>query len=95
MQRKTVLIACGTAVATSTVVAVAIEEAMQERGIPVDLRQCKATEVRSLVDDADIVVATTPVPDDLGKPTFKGLPFLTGIGRDKLLDDIEAALRAA
>ncbi len=75
-------------------VAVAIEEAMQERGIPVDVRQCKATEVRSLVDDADIVVATTPVPDDLGKPTFKGLPFLTGIGRDKLLDDIEAALRA-
>ncbi|KTR02680.1 PTS galactitol transporter subunit IIB [Aureimonas ureilytica] len=94
MKKKTVLIACGTAVATSTVVAVAIEEAMQERGIPVDVRQCKATEVRSLVDDADIVVATTPVPDDLGKPTFKGLPFLTGIGRDKLLDDIEAALRA-
>ena len=94
MKKKTVLIACGTAVATSTVVAVAIEEAMQERGIPVELRQCKATEVRGLVDDADIVVATTPVPDDLGKPTFKGLPFLTGIGRDKLLDDIEAALRA-
>ncbi|KTQ85682.1 PTS galactitol transporter subunit IIB [Aureimonas ureilytica] len=94
MKKKTVLIACGTAVATSTVVAVAIEEAMQERGIPVEVRQCKATEVRSLVDDADIVVATTPVPDDLGKPTFKGLPFLTGIGRDKLLDDIEAALRA-
>lgn len=93
MKKKTVLIACGTAVATSTVVAVAIEEAMQERGIPVDVRQCKATEVRSLLDDADIVVATTPVPDDLGKPTFKGLPFLTGIGRDKLLDDIEAALR--
>ncbi|WP_427025087.1 PTS sugar transporter subunit IIB [Aureimonas ureilytica] len=93
MKKKTVLIACGTAVATSTVVAVAIEEAMQERGIPVDVRQCKATEVRSLVDDADIVVATTPVPDDLGKPTFKGLPFLTGIGRDTLLDDIEAALR--
>ena len=93
MKKKTVLIACGTAVATSTVVAVAIEEAMQERGIPVEVRQCKATEVRSLVDDADIVVATTPVPDDLGKPTFKGLPFLTGIGRDKLLDDIEAALR--
>lgn len=94
MKKKTVLIACGTAVATSTVVAVAIEEAMQERGIPVEVRQCKATEVRSLVDDVDIVVATTPVPDDLGKPTFKGLPFLTGIGRDKLLDDIEAALRA-
>lgn len=94
MRRKTVLIACGTAVATSTVVAVAIEEAMRERGIPVEVRQCKATEVRGLIDDADLVVATTPVPDDLGKPVFKGLPFLTGIGRDKLLDDIAAALSA-
>lgn len=94
MRRKTVLVACGTAVATSTVVAVAIEEAMQERGIPVEIRQCKATEVRGLAEDADLVVATTPVPDDLGKPVFKGLPFLTGIGRDKLLDDIAAALSA-
>jgi Phosphotransferase system, galactitol-specific IIB component len=92
-QPKVVLVACGTAVATSTVVAHAIEEAMAERGIPVVIRQCKATEVRSLAEDADIVVATTPVPDDLGKPTFKGLPFLTGIGKSQVLDDIEKALR--
>jgi PTS system galactitol-specific IIB component len=92
-QQKVVLVACGTAVATSTVVAHAIEEAMAERGIPVVIRQCKATEVRSMIDDVDIVVATTPVPDDLGKPTFKGLPFLTGIGKSQVLDDIEKALR--
>ncbi|ALN71523.1 MULTISPECIES: PTS sugar transporter subunit IIB [unclassified Aureimonas] len=94
MRKKTILIACGTAVATSTVVAVAIEEAMQERGIPVEIRQCKATEVRSLAEDADLVVATTPVPDDIGKPVFKGLPFLTGIGRDALIEEIAAALKA-
>ena len=34
-KQKVVLVACGTAVATSTVVAHAIEEAMAERGIPV------------------------------------------------------------
>jgi PTS system galactitol-specific IIB component len=94
MRKKTILIACGTAVATSTVVAVAIEEAMQERGIPVEIRQCKATEVRGLAEDADLVVATTPVPDDIGKPVFKGLPFLTGIGRDALIEEIAAALKA-
>lgn len=91
---KVVLVACGTAVATSTVVALAIEEEMKERGISVTIRQCKATEVRSMVEDVDIVVATTPVPDDLGKPVFKGLPFLTGIGKDDVLDRIEQALRA-
>jgi PTS system galactitol-specific IIB component len=92
-QRKVVLVACGTAVATSTVVAHAIEEAMSERGIPVTIRQCKATEVPGLVEDVDIIVATTPVPGDLGKPVFKGLPFLTGIGKNQVLDDIEKALR--
>ncbi len=30
-----VLVACGTAIATSTVVAIGIEEAMQERGVKV------------------------------------------------------------
>ena len=67
---------------------------MRERGIPVDIRQCKATEVRGLAPDADIVVATTPVPDDIGKPVFKGLPFLTGIGRDALIEEIATALRS-
>jgi len=92
-QPKVVLVACGTAVATSTVVAHAIEEAMSERGIPVTIRQCKATEVPGLVEDVDVIVATTPVPGNLGKPVFKGLPFLTGIGKNQVLDDIEKALR--
>ncbi|EFH09326.1 PTS sugar transporter subunit IIB [Pseudoroseomonas cervicalis] len=90
---KTILVACGTAVATSTVVATAIEETMQERGIPVQIRQCKATELPSLVADADLVVSTTPVPADLGKPVVKGLPFLTGIGKAQALDEIERHLR--
>jgi PTS system galactitol-specific IIB component len=93
-RKKTVLVACGTGVATSTVVAVAIEETMKERGIPVVIRQCKATEVRSLIGDVDLVVATTPVPNDLGKPVVKGLSFLTGIGKAQTLDEIERILRA-
>jgi PTS system galactitol-specific IIB component len=93
MKPKVVLVACGTAVATSTVVAQAIEEAMKEKGIAVSIRQCKATEVPSMAADADLIVSTTPVPDNLGKPVIKGLPFLTGIGKDAVLAQIEAALR--
>mgnify|MGYP001366361192 FL=1 len=92
-RNKVVLVACGTAVATSTVVATAIEEEMRERGITVDIRQCKATEVPSLIHDVDLVVSTTPVPPDLDKPVITTLAFLTGIGKDEVLDKIEAALR--
>lgn len=67
---KVVLVACGTAIATSTVVAVAIEEAMKERGITVTTRQCKAAEVPSLAADADLVVSTTPIAARLNIPVI-------------------------
>jgi PTS system galactitol-specific IIB component len=47
--RKTILVACGTAVATSTVVAISIEEILRDRGFDVVTRQCKASEVASMM----------------------------------------------
>jgi PTS system galactitol-specific IIB component len=91
---KLVLVACGTAIATSTVVAIGIEEAMQERGIKVMTQQCKAMEVPSLAQNAVLVVTTTPVPKDLGVPVIQTLAFLTGIGKEEVLDQIEKILRS-
>lgn len=85
---KRILVACGTAIATSTVVAKAIEEALKEKGISVTTRQCKATEVRSLADSADLIVTTTPVPNDLDVPVIRTLAFLTGIGKEEVIEEI-------
>jgi len=90
---KRILVACGTAIATSTVVAKAIEEALKARGIPVITRQCKAAEVKGLVSDYDLVVATTPVPKDLGVPVIQTLAFLTGIGKEAAIEEIVGALQ--
>ena len=92
-QEKVVLVACGTAIATSTVVAKAIEERCKAEGIPVRTRQRKAAEVPVLARDADLIVTTTPVPKDLGVPVVQGLAFLTGIGKDAVLDEIVEKLR--
>jgi len=93
-QVKRILVACGTAIATSTVVARAIEEALEARGIRVTTRQCKATEVVSLVQGMDLVVTTTPVPGNLGVPVIQTLAFLTGIGKEAVIEQIVAALDA-
>lgn len=85
---KLVLVACGTAIATSTVVARAIEEEMAARGIKVKTRQCKAAEVPSLAPSADLIVTTTPVPSDLGVPVIQTLAFLTGIGKEQVVQQI-------
>lgn len=90
---KRILVACGTAIATSTVVAKGIEEALKERGIPVMTRQCKASEVRSLAGDANLIVTTTPVPTDLGVPVIQTLAFLTGIGKEEVIEQIIEALK--
>jgi PTS system galactitol-specific IIB component len=93
-QSKRILVACGTAIATSTVVAMAIEEAMKNRGINVTIRQCKASEVKSLVGDGyDLVVTTTPVPADLGIPVIQTLAFLTGLGKEEAIEQIVQALK--
>ena len=87
-KRKTILVACGTAIATSTVVAKAIEEALEERDLYVNIRQCKASEVPSLVDNADLIVTTTPVSVDKDIPVIQTLAFLTGIGKEDVINQI-------
>lgn len=90
---KTILFACGTGVATSTAVNATVTEEMKRRGLTFNAQQAKATEVPSLADNVDLIVATTPISSSVNKPVIKGLAFLTGIGKDKVLDEIEAYLR--
>jgi PTS system galactitol-specific IIB component len=92
-QPKRILVACGTAIATSTVVAKAIEEELKKRGIPVSIRQCKAAEVKGLAPGYDLIVTTTPVPKDTGVPVIQTLAFLTGIGKEAVIEQIVQALQ--
>lgn len=90
---KTVLVACGTAIATSTVVASAIEEAAKAAGIKVNTKQCKVMEIGTYAADVDLIVSTTQISQDYGVPVINGLPFLTGIGKDQTLEQIISALQ--
>jgi PTS system galactitol-specific IIB component len=91
---KTVIVSCGTGIATSTVVAKSIEEACKAAGISVITKQCKAAEIQVLIDQgADLIVTTSQMRSDPGIPVIRGLAFLTGIGKDKVLEEIIAILK--
>lgn len=96
MAKKRVLVACGTAIATATHVANAVMETAKAAGIDVEVSQCKASEIRGKIQTftPHVIVHTTPVPGDLGIPTLLGVPFLSGIGIDKLKADLIATLKA-
>ena len=86
---KTVIVSCGTAIATSTVAAKAIEEACKAAGIDVVTKQCKAAEIPVLLEQgADLIVTTSQMRFDPGIPVVKGLAFLTGIGTDAVVKEI-------
>jgi PTS system galactitol-specific IIB component len=89
---KKILVACGTAIATSTVVAKKLEEKLRARGIEVRIDQCKASEVGAKATSYDLVVSTTEVDDSCGKPLVRTLSFLTGIGIDADVDKIAKLL---
>ncbi len=91
---KRVLVACGTSIATATHAANAVLDIAKEAGIKVDVAQCKAAEIKFKMQTfpPDVVIAMTPVPDDLGVPVFSGVPFLSGVGLDQLKTDILVAL---
>jgi galactitol PTS system EIIB component len=93
MAKKRVLVACGTAVATSTVVARKIEEKLEEVGISATVDQCKAAEVPSKAAGHDLIVTTTPVFDTGNIPVIQTISFLTGIGIEKDMEKIIAILR--
>lgn len=79
---KKVLCACGTAIATSTVVAKKVEALCKEHGIKVIVDQCKASEAVSRIPTfkPDLIVGSTYIPGDLqGVPLVMGTAFLSGI----------------
>ena len=91
--KKRILVACGTAIATSTVVARKIEEEMDKRDIPVQTTQCKASEVKSKVEGHDLVVTTTFVSDTGDVPVIRTVSFLTGVGIEQDIEKIVQYLK--
>jgi Phosphotransferase system, galactitol-specific IIB component len=85
LAQKKILVCCGTAVATSTVVAKKIEEVLKNKGFNVAVEQCKAAEVPVKAENADVIVTTTPVSNVGDVPVIQTVSFLTGVGID---DDI-------
>jgi len=98
MRNFKVLSVCGTGIATSTVAAKKTKEMLAKRGINVEVIECKVTEIDIKIDNIkpDVIVHTTPVSDEAAKgiKKFFGLPFLTGMGTDALVDKIAEYLKS-
>ncbi|GAA2174023.1 PTS sugar transporter subunit IIB [Agrococcus versicolor] len=92
MSTKRILVICGTGVATSTVVVQKVRAFCESEGIQATISQGAVADLLTGTPNADLIVATTQVPDSVQIPVVAGLPFLTGIGVDGVHQQLRAHL---
>lgn len=93
---KKLLIMCGTGVATSTIVTNKVKTWLKEKGLEneVQLYQSKIADEMNKINNYDVIVSTTVVPDSIKDKVIMGVPLLTGIGSEAMYAEIEARIKA-
>ena len=79
---KKIIVACGGAVATSTVAADAIRDLCKNNGIQADVVQMRVIEIANNLNGVDLVVTTMRIKPDFDVPYVNGMAFLTGINKE-------------
>lgn len=80
--KKKVIVACGGAVATSTVAANKIVELCKKNNVDIEICQVRISEIESNLP-AELIVTTSKVRRDFGVPLITGMPFISGMGVEK------------
>ncbi|WP_373099796.1 MULTISPECIES: PTS galactitol transporter subunit IIB [Pasteurellaceae] len=92
--KKKIIVACGGAVATSTLAAEEIKDLCTENNIQLELVQCRVNEIGSYIDDADLICTTAKITQTFGDiPVVHGMPFVSGVGIEQLKAKILDILR--
>lgn len=86
---KRILVACGSGVATSTMVAETLKNEFAKRRFRAEVRVVDFKSLRAQATSADLFVSIAPYEKiDYGIPMVNGIPVLTGIGVDETVDQI-------
>lgn len=89
---KKVIVCCGGAVATSTIVAQKVQEIIDEHGIDASIAQIRINEIPSNLP-ADLIIPTSRFDEDYGIPVITGTGFISGLGEDELKEQIIEVLQ--
>jgi PTS system galactitol-specific IIB component len=94
---KVIFVACGSGVASSETAAYKLRTLLEKRGLKskADVRVVNFRSLKNIASQCDILVHIAPNdPTDYGVPTVNGVPFLTGIGLDPVMDEIEELIHS-
>ena len=83
MKTYKILIACGTGIATSTVIADRVKNLCEQNGFNVVVEQTRVVQLEGIAANFDLIVASTQVPSTIKTPYVTALSYLTGINREQ------------
>ena len=91
---KKILVICGAGHATSTIAVSKIKKWLEDNTLDSDAKiyQSKIADELNKCDDYDVVVSTTVVPDWVKVKVIYGVALLTGVGIDKVFEQIRKEL---
>ena len=91
---KKIVVACGSGIATSTVVATKVKDLLDGNGVTdYEITKCSIAEAPSQCDGATLLVCTAAAPASIPCPVVSGVPFLTTVGKAQAEQDILAAVK--
>ena len=94
-----ILAVCGAGLATSTHVAKTLQTGLEKKGITCQIRTCSVAESSGFIlrYQPQVILATVAVnsiKDPGDAKVYSGVPLLTGIGSDKLFNDVVEYLKS-
>lgn len=91
---KKILVICGAGHATSTIAVSKIKKWLEDNNLDSDAKiyQSKIADELNKFDDYNVVVSTTVVPDSVKEKVINGVALLTGVGIDKVFEQIRKEL---
>ena len=81
---KTIIVACGSGIATSTIISSKVSELLLQNHISYRLIQCSLNEMDSYMKEADLIISSMQIVKDLPIPKLSGMPYLTGLKEEEL-----------
>ncbi|EOH90958.1 PTS sugar transporter subunit IIB [Enterococcus pallens] len=84
---KRVIVACGTGMATSSMIAEKVRKVLDDNEVEYTLSQAQLSEL-DMYKEADLFVTAMRVEEDYGVPMVVGTPFLVGIGEAEAAEKI-------
>ena len=85
---KSIIVACGSGVATSQLIASTLKSLLAERGIEASVEAVDLKSLDLYLTTADIYISIVNESREYPIPAFNGIPFLTGMGQEEELEKI-------